>query len=361
MPYCMPTGVYRGKLLGNAPSAVLVERIGQKATMTTGMVLIGTSFCGIAMSGAFDQIVVCRGLTGLGVAAFATGATMYLTELSTPLNRATTLAPPTAAFSAGMVVGPAVGGALSHQLGLQATFGCVGVAFGVLGAVSQLYLPVSSHLVPPGRVGVITTGAGGGAGTTDADRADARSDVGSIARSDAGGGSGSILSVWGRLLRDPRIRNITALSGAYQFVYAGTQMTVLPLMLVGSTFALDPSTIGAIFAGTSVVSVLSTPVAARVLDRVGYLNAIFPASAAVGVAMTMVPFATESDSLAPFLSLVAAWTVAGAVLSGGPTAYISSIASPADRNQVSPQKDPFISARGAAGVLDISLLRCSYF
>jgi MFS family permease len=46
-----------------------------------------------------------------------TGAQLYLSDISTPANRARTLAPSSAAFAAGASVGPAIGGALAQSFG----------------------------------------------------------------------------------------------------------------------------------------------------------------------------------------------------------------------------------------------------
>ena len=124
---------------------------------------------------------------------------------------------------------------------------------------------------------------------------------------------------------------MTLLNGGYWFVLSGSQITLMPLMLVGEQFQLSASAIGGVFAGASVISVVCTPLAAKALDSMGQVNAVVPACAVIGGAMCLVPLA-EHD-ISSFLALFGVWTVAGTVLASGPTAFVSNITSSADRGQ----------------------------
>lgn len=48
-----------------------------------------------------------------------TAAHLYLSDISTPANRARTIAPLVAAWSVGGTIGPAIGGFLADRWGLQ--------------------------------------------------------------------------------------------------------------------------------------------------------------------------------------------------------------------------------------------------
>ena len=108
-------------------------------------------------------------------------------------------------------------------------------------------------------------------------------------------------------------------------------MTLMPLMLVGDQFHLSASHIGGVFAAASVISVVCTPLSAKVLDSVGQVRAIVPACLVVGATMSAVPMAHHD--VYPFLALFFTWTTAGTLLSGGPTAYVSNVSKPEDRGQ----------------------------
>ena len=89
------------KMVGNIPSAYLVDRYGHKASIVAGLSLIGISMGAIALATSYEHLILARFISGFGVAAFSTAAINYLSEISTPLNRAQTIAPPMTAFTAG--------------------------------------------------------------------------------------------------------------------------------------------------------------------------------------------------------------------------------------------------------------------
>ena len=93
------------KMIGNVPSAILADRFGRKPILTFGMGLIALSTASIVFSDSLHHLLFARLVTGLGVAAFTTASTLYLADVSTPLNRAVSMAPILAAFSAGTTLG----------------------------------------------------------------------------------------------------------------------------------------------------------------------------------------------------------------------------------------------------------------
>ena len=117
------------KMAGNVPAAILVERHGRKPYLVYSLSLIAFGVGGIGLATSFEHLWVCRLLTGLGVAALSTAATMSITDISNPRNRATTMAPIMSAFAAGTALGPALGGMLADQIGLHETFYAVGISY----------------------------------------------------------------------------------------------------------------------------------------------------------------------------------------------------------------------------------------
>jgi hypothetical protein len=101
------------RMLSNVPAAIAVERHGRKPYMTYSLAVVAVATTGVGLAGSFEELYLCRFLTGMGVAALATSATMIMTDISTPLNRASTIAPIMSAFAAGTAIGPAVGGELA--------------------------------------------------------------------------------------------------------------------------------------------------------------------------------------------------------------------------------------------------------
>jgi len=316
------------KMLGNIPAATLVEKFGRKQILTGSIAIIGASMAGIGLASDFNNLALCRACTGVGVAGFMTAATMYLSDISTPLNRARTLAPPSVAFSAGASIGPAIGGILADTMGIPFTFFTVGASFGLMSLGNQFFMPESSPTVPTPAPSVANSTA---TNTSDSTAAGTASSLENSGMAKKASSSPSVLAQWKRLMGDPRIRGITILQGGYWFVLSGSQMTLMPLMLVGDQFHLSASHIGGVFAAASVISVVCTPLSARVLDSIGQVRAIVPACLVVGSTMAAVPMAHHD--VYPFLALFFTWTTAGTLLSGGPTAYVSNVSAPEDRGQ----------------------------
>eukprot|EP00051_Salpingoeca_urceolata_P019262 m.279187 g.279187 ORF g.279187 m.279187 type:complete len:563 (-) comp19386_c0_seq2:908-2596(-) len=121
------------KLLGNLPSAILVQRYGRKPFLCWPLGIMAVGTAGLAFSTGLHDLMMCRLLTGLGVAMYTTAAVTAVTDLSTPLNRTRTAAPIMAGFSAGAALGPAVGGALCEYFGPPTSFAMVAGLFSALG------------------------------------------------------------------------------------------------------------------------------------------------------------------------------------------------------------------------------------
>lgn len=65
---------------------------------------------------------------------------MYLADISNPLNRGSTIAPPSTAFTAGTALGPAIGGGLHAFLDLQQTFLVGGGMIAMIGLATHMML-----------------------------------------------------------------------------------------------------------------------------------------------------------------------------------------------------------------------------
>ena len=115
------------KLLANIPAAAIVQQVGRRPLLIggTGMEVPSpptpthpptpvaaeaVAMAGMGMSTSVEQMVLSMALAGLGGTAMITGATNYLSDISTPKNRSQTNAPLQITALAGVAMGPAVGG-----------------------------------------------------------------------------------------------------------------------------------------------------------------------------------------------------------------------------------------------------------
>ena len=299
------------KMVGNIPSAVLVERHGRKPYLVYSMAAVAIGVGGIGLASSFEQLYLCRLFTGMGVASLSAAVTMTVTDISTPLNRASSFAPVMSAFSAGTAIGPALGGILCDQIGINPTFYVVGVSYFGLAAVNNYLLnetqpkaltfpwqkPPESAKPPP-----------------------------SIGESFQ-----SALGQWVPLLSMPPVRHVCIMNGFYWMGLAGSQMTLLPLILTDPNgLAMTATSVGQVYMGMSVVQVFGNPVLAKVVDGVGKVPGIVGGCTLISSAMAALPFCTESHEMACVLGI---WAVGSSLLSTAPISFISDKVDDAKRAQ----------------------------
>ena len=128
------------KLFTNVPAAVMVEKHGRKPYLVYSLVFISMGVGGIGLASEFEHLVLCRLMTGIGVSALSTAATLTTADCSTPLNRASTMAPLMSAFAAGTAMGPVIGGVMADQVGIHSTFYLVGCIYLALTAMNNIVL-----------------------------------------------------------------------------------------------------------------------------------------------------------------------------------------------------------------------------
>jgi len=68
---------------------------------------------------------------------------------------------------------------------------------------------------------------------------------------------------WKSFSDNKELLRVTMLNGTYWYVLAGTQMTLLPIMLTAPPFDFNAGYIGAVFAYMSTITVVASPYMAR--------------------------------------------------------------------------------------------------
>jgi len=301
------------KLLFNVPAAQLVDTQGRRALIVGGLGMIGLGFGAIALADSFATLCLARFTTGVGVTALLTGSASFVSDISTPLNRAQTMAPISSAFSAGTVAGPAVGGVLASGIGLSATFAVVAGTFGLNALYSRLFMAETKDWAPQRRP------APGADAATD-DSADA-------AAAEAPRPAASYYSL---LKDDAAIRQLCAVNALYWLGFGGANMTVLPLVLASDRFGLDAAHIGAIYAAQAAMAVVAAMPVAALADRFGPRNLLAPALGISALGMAAFPLALTVEQAAPALAV---WTLGSALLGSAPTAAAANLVGDADRTK----------------------------
>ena len=288
------------RLLSNFPLAILTEKFGRRPFLTLGPALTGISMIGTGLSTTLPTLLGCRVITGLGGAAQMTGAGLYLADISRPSNRARTLAPMTAAFSAGASFGPAIGGFLAQTYGLAPCFFYVGGAIGTVGALNWLLIPETK---PPMSAEKNT------------------SDDYKVLK--------NTLHTWRRLSTNTTVQCILATHLCYWGTISGSQFTLMPIM-ASQELQMSAGAIGSIYAMVSVINVIGSQVSAAISDRFGRKVTIVPGTVMMSVAVAGLPLASNGTELTAIMAL---WAIGGAAVSMGPTAFITDLVPEEDRAQ----------------------------
>ncbi|MFF8818169.1 MFS transporter [Leucobacter sp. NPDC015123] len=109
------------RLVGAPLGGWFVSRFGERATYTTGILIVAASTGAAAFAMNYPQFLVLRGLGGLGSAMFTIAATALLVEASPPQGRARVASVNAAGFLLGGLLGPVLGGVVAG-FGIRAPF-----------------------------------------------------------------------------------------------------------------------------------------------------------------------------------------------------------------------------------------------
>ena len=98
-----------------------VGRFGERATYTTGILIVALSTGAAAIAGNYTQFLLLRGIGGVGSAMFTVAATALLIKVSPPDARGRVASLNSAGFLLGGLLGPVFGGIVA-SFGLRAPF-----------------------------------------------------------------------------------------------------------------------------------------------------------------------------------------------------------------------------------------------
>lgn len=142
------------RIVGALPSGRLVDRFGEHKTMAAGIAIVAVSSVLAGLSGTFAELIILRGVGGLGSAMFGVSAqTLLLRSVPAGLRgRASGLY--TGGFLLGGISGPAVGGVIADW-SLRAPFFLYGGMLLIPAAIAAVRLHDSgmARRASPGATG----------------------------------------------------------------------------------------------------------------------------------------------------------------------------------------------------------------
>ncbi len=129
-------------LVGN-----LSDRFGRRPVLILSLAMLGVDYIVMGLSGGIGWLFVGRTLSGMAGASMPT-VTAYIADVSPPEKRAANFGLIGAAFGAGFVLGPALGGFVGEYFGLRAPFFA---AAGLASANALFGFFVLKESLPPER------------------------------------------------------------------------------------------------------------------------------------------------------------------------------------------------------------------
>uniref|UniRef100_A0A7S3DXK2 Major facilitator superfamily (MFS) profile domain-containing protein n=1 Tax=Entomoneis paludosa TaxID=265537 RepID=A0A7S3DXK2_9STRA len=301
------------RMLGNVPSAVAIEKWGRRPFMIHSLSLIALGVGGIGWASTFEELYLCRLMTGVGVSLLGGAATLMVTDISTPLNRASTMAPVMSGFTAGTALGPAMGGVMVDSIGLAPTFYLVGASYLGVAAVNRAVLSETQRR--PMKF------------------AWRKKPTEPVANADdtLSGAVQNAVGQWAPLLKQRSVQSIMVMNASYWLALAGAQMTIMPLILTDQAgLNLSATELGQVYMGMSLIQIVGNPVFAKFIDKIGKAPAIVTGCTLISLPMAAMPLCQDWMQLAGVCGL---WACGSSMMSTAPLAYMSDKVAESERAQ----------------------------
>ena len=276
------------RLLSGLAAGRLVDRVGERAALLAGLGVVAVSSLLAGLAVSYPQLLVLRGVGGIGSAVFTIAATSLLLRVATAAQRGRTQSVYRGGFLLGGILGPAFGGAVLG-VSLRAPF--------FLYAGTLLLAAVAAATLLP---------------TARAQRAQ------SAPAPPPGEQQRTPLTA---ALASPAYRAALAGNFAVGFSVLGVRSTVVPLLVVRG-LELPPVWIGVAFTvGALVQAVLLLP-AGRAVDDVGrrttlVTGGLLTAASLVGLALATGPWT--------LLLAMGVFAAGAALLSVAPAAIVGDV------------------------------------
>ena len=264
----------------------LVNRLGERVVLASGIGIVGVSSLLAGLSGSYAQLLVLRGIGGLGSALFTVSSFALLMRVAAPDQRGRSAGTYQTGFLLGAIAGPAFGGPLTAW-SLRAPFFVYAATLLVAGGVAMVFLARTAlleHEVAAGTANVVPTSLG-------------------------------------TALRSPAYRAAVANNFAVGWAIFGVRSSLIPLFVVEG-LRLGPSWTGAGLVLSAVVQALVLIPVGRLVDTHGrrrFLQAGAAFSMTAGVVMAL------AGSAPLFMVAMALYGIGSALLSVSSAAVVGDV------------------------------------
>lgn len=276
------------RLVSGLAGGRLVDRVGERSALLAGLAVVAVSSLLAGLAVSYPQLLVLRGVGGVGSAVFTIAATSLLLRVAAAAQRGQTQSIYRGGFLLGGIVGPAFGGAVLG-ISLRAPFFLYAGTLVLAAIVAATMLPQPPKRTPAAQVTL-----------------------------EAAEPPRTPLST---TLRNPAYQAALAGNFTAGFALLGVRSTVIPLLVV-QRLDLAPGWIGAAFAlGALVQAVLLLP-AGKAVDQIGRRPTLVAGGLVTAASLVGLAFATGPAGLLLAMTVFAA----GASLLGvAPAAIVGDV------------------------------------
>ncbi|MDO5740608.1 MAG: MFS transporter [Ornithinimicrobium sp.] len=243
------------RLIFAPAGGVLVERLGERRIYLSGLIIVAISSLATAFAANYWQLLIYRGLGGIGSTMFTISSMALIVRLAPPSARGRVSSVYATAFLIGSMIGPVIGGVLA-EWGLRVPFIVYAVALFIAAAVVKIGLG-GARLRPP---------------TAD-----------SSAR--------PVLTV-GEALRNPSYRAVLMSGVANGWVNFGARVAVLPLL--AASILGSPWVAGAALAIGAVGTAATLQFSGRLADTIGRRPLILAGLVILGLTFGLIGLADHA-------------------------------------------------------------------
>jgi MFS family permease len=146
------------RLISAGPAGLMVDRWGERRIMSIGIWVVAVSSLVTAAAQTFAQLLVLRGLGGIGSSMFTVSAMALLLRTAGPEQRGRASGAFQAGFLFGGIAGPAIGG-LVTGISIRAPFVFYGATLVVAGLIARRHLSRSADVPAVGGRAATAGGA----------------------------------------------------------------------------------------------------------------------------------------------------------------------------------------------------------
>jgi MFS family permease len=292
----------------------LTSRWSHRGVLIVGVLIVAVSSLAVGFANSYAQMIVYRGLGGIGSAMFSVSAMTVLLSSVNAAHRGRASAVYQGSFLVGAVAGPALGGLLG-AISMRAPFFFYAITLGVAAAVALGLAPIEGDASARPR----KNGVG------------RRSDEAS--RPGEGGGdgraaSGTPVRPLGEVVRDRRYQAALLAHLAQGWNTNGTRAALIPLFVAAYLAASDAQAVlwsGIAMSVGAVVQVMAIWPSGVVVDRIGRRGPMVIGALIAAASMAVLPF---SRSLLVLAALLGVYAIGAALIGTAPSAAVGDAAGP---------------------------------